>query len=332
MGGNMDNDQNIQPLLEVKNLKTYFPIYGGVLSRHQGYVHAVDDVSFTVHPEETLGIVGESGCGKTTLLQTIIRLVPATSGSIIFEEKDLLTLSATEMRTLRKDIQIVFQDPYGSLNPRMTIGEIIGEPLEIHTDMTKERIKSRVKDLLSCVGLETSYIDRHPHEFSGGQRQRISIARALALNPKLILCDEPLSALDVSIQSQIINLLSDLQNEFNLTYIFISHALNVVRHVSDKVAVMYLGKIVEIAPVDAIYNNPQHPYTKALLSAIPVPNPKFEHEKIRLEGEIPSPKNPPPGCRFSTRCPYATKECKEREPELREFAPDCFAACILKET
>lgn len=318
-----------QPLLEVQNLKTYFPIYGGAFSKRQGYVHAVDDVSFCVYPHETLGIVGESGCGKTTLIQTLLCLTPITAGSIRFEGQELKALSKQELRMLRKDMQIVFQDPFASLDPRMTIGKTIAEPLKIYTDMDKEQILARTTELLGYVGLEPSHLERYPHEFSGGQRQRVSIARALALNPKLILCDEPVSALDVSIQSQILNLFRGLQRKLNLTYIFISHALNVVRYVSDKVAVMYLGKIVEMGPVNAIYENPRHPYTKALLSSIPVPDPARERQKIRLTGDVPSPKNPPPGCRFSSRCPYVKEACTEREPRLVELEPGCFVDCIL---
>lgn len=316
-------------LLEVKNLKTYFPIYGGVLGRFQGYVHAVDGVSFDLYNGETLGLVGESGCGKSTLAQTIMRLVPATSGSVYFEGRDLFAFSPSEMRRLRKDLQIVFQDPYASLNPRMTVGEIVGEPLLVHGIASEKERKHQVQELLDLVGLESAYYDRYPHEFSGGQRQRISIARSLALKPKLVLCDEPVSALDVSIQSQILNLLKKLQSEFNLTYIFIAHGLNVIRHVSDRVGVMYLGQLVEVAPVDSLFANPLHPYTEALLSAIPVPDPSVKQERILLEGDIPSPKNPPTGCRFHTRCQYATAQCQQQQPVLREVRSNCWVACHL---
>ena len=317
------------PLLEVMHLKKYFPVKDRALLAKREYVHAVDDVSFEVYPHETLGIVGESGCGKSTLLQTIMRIVPATEGEITFCGKDWLALSKDDLRKLRKEMQIVFQDPYSSLDPRMTIGEAIGEPFEIHTRLDSKEIKDRVLALLRCVGLGEEYYDRHPHEFSGGQRQRISIARAIALRPKLVLCDEPVSALEVSIDSQILNLLKDLQKQFGLTYIFISHALNVVKHVSDRVAVMYLGRIVEIASVYEIYEHPRHPYTQALLSSIPVISDrgKTGRERIVLEGDLPNPKNPPTGCRFHTRCRYATPICAREEPELRTCENGTQVAC-----
>lgn len=318
-----------EPLLEVKDLKKYFPVRDNTLLGGKEYVHAVDGVSFDVYPNETLGIVGESGCGKSTLLQTIMRIVPVTEGEINFCGKDWLAQSRSELRRSRKDMQIVFQDPYSSLDPRMTIGQAISEPFEIHTSLSKAEIKEKVIDLLHCVGLEEEYYDRHPHEFSGGQRQRVSIARAIALHPKLILCDEPVSALDVSIQSQILNLLKHLQDQFGLTYIFISHALNVVKHVSDRIAVMYLGKIVEIAPVEEIYEHPRHPYTEALLSSIPVISngTKPARQRIVLEGDLPSPKNPPKGCRFHTRCRYAQPICSEIEPSAVDCGNGSMVVC-----
>ena len=320
---------NGAPLLQVQHLKTYFPVYGGALSRLQGYVHAVDDVSLEVYKGETLGLVGESGCGKSTLARTIMRIEPATSGSVLFDGKDVLALKKSELRPMRKELQMIFQDPYSSLDPRMKIGDIIAEPLLVHgmTDAAERR--EEVYRTLDVVGLDRSYAERYPHEFSGGQRQRISIARSLVLKPKLILCDEPVSALDVSIQSQILNLLRKLQDKMDLTFIFISHALNVIRHVSDRVCVMYLGRVVETAPSERIFENPQHPYTKALLSAIPIPDPTVKRERILLKGDIPSPKDPPKGCRFHTRCPYATARCAEEAPQLREIESGHFAACHL---
>lgn len=318
-----------QPLLKVKGLKTYFPVYGGIFGNLQGYVHAVDDVSFNVYKGETLGLVGESGCGKSTLAQTIMRIVPATSGSINMDGKDVLALSREELRRLRSDFQIIFQDPYSSLDPRMSIGSIIEEPLLVHGITDAKERRRRAIDIMNVVGLEESYFERYPHEFSGGQRQRVSIARSLILYPKLMLCDEPVSALDVSIQSQILNLIKKLQKQFDLTLIFISHSLNVVRHVSDRVAVMYLGKIVEIADSEDIFNKPKHPYTKALLSAIPLPDPFLKRERILLQGDLPSPKNPPDGCRFHTRCPEAIDRCKYETPEIMDFGDGHCAACHL---
>lgn len=325
----MNNEKNTtnMPLLSVSHLKKHFPIRGKSLTAETEYVKAVDDISFVVNKNETLGLVGESGCGKTTLIRSIMLLEKPTSGTLTFEDKDLLNLNPKDLRHLRRDFQIVFQDPYSALDPRMTIGEIIAEPLVVHKIGTKEEREEQVKELLKMVGLETSYYGRHAHEFSGGQRQRICIARALALKPKLILCDEPVSALDVSIQAQILNLLKNLQEEFDLTYIFISHALNVVRHVSDKVGVMYLGKLVELASVDQLYDNPQHPYTKALLSAIPIPDPEATKERILLTGDIPSPQNPPSGCNFHTRCPFVKDICKTQEPEFKERSTGCYVAC-----
>lgn len=325
-----------KPLLEVSNLQTFYPVYGGMFSTVKAHVHAVDGVSFRVWPHETLGIVGESGCGKSTLIHTIMCLEQATGGSVSFDGKTVFDKSGkkgtskADMQEIRRNMQIVFQDPYSSLDPRITVGQIIEEPFKIHRLYSQEDRKEEVWKLLDMVGLEREYYDRYPHEFSGGQRQRICIARALALKPKLILCDEPVSALDVSIQSQILNLLKKLQNTYGLTYIFISHALNVVRYVSDRVGVMYLGKIVELAPSDRLYKNPRHPYTEALLSAIPTPDPTVKKERIILQGELPDPKNPPLGCRFCNRCPYAKDICREREPLLREIEPDYYVACHFR--
>ena len=317
-------------LLQVVDLKKHFPIYGGLLSRVAGYVYAVDGVSFSVKRGETFGLVGESGCGKTTAGRVILRLEPATSGKVFFEGRELLSLPASEMRKLRREMQIIFQDPFASLNPRMTIGEIIGEPLEIHEVGEASERRERVKELLEVVGLQASQAHRYPHEFSGGQRQRIGIARALVLNPKLMICDEPVSALDVSIQSQILNLLKGLQKQFNLTYLFVAHGLNVIKHVSDRVGVMYLGKLMEMAGVNDLFAAPYHPYTEALLSAIPVPDPEYRRERIVLEGDVPSPVNPPPGCRFHTRCRYAQAICKEEEPTLRQVGGERWVSCHLR--
>ncbi|MCP8615894.1 ABC transporter ATP-binding protein [Salirhabdus salicampi] len=306
------------PLLKVTNLKQYFPIKGGFFSRTVNHVKAVDDISFDVYPGETLSIVGESGCGKSTTGRAILRLEDPTEGNVMFDETDLLSLSNGQMRHVRKDIQVIFQDPFASLNPRQTVGRILEEALQILHNMSAKERKERVKELLEQVGLRPEYITRFPHEFSGGQRQRIGIARALAANPKLIICDEAVSALDVSVQAQILNLLKKLQKEYNFTYLFISHDLGVVRHISDRVMVMYLGKIVEIGSKKEIFENPKHPYTKALLSSIPEPNRKKKKERIILQGDVPSPINPPSGCRFHTRCPIATEYCKENEPVLEQ--------------
>ncbi len=313
-------------LLEVKNVKKYFPISKGFFGI-KGDIKAVDGVSFTVNKGETVGIVGESGCGKSTLARTILKLHEPTSGEVIFNGQDIFSLKNKNMRKVRQDIQLIFQDPYSSLNPRMTIEQIIKEPLIIHGWGDKEKRKQRVRELVDIVGLNVNQLKRYPHEFSGGQRQRIGIARALALNPKLVVCDEPVSALDVSIQSQILNLLRSLQQKLDLTFIFIAHDLSVVKHVSDKVIVMYLGKIVEIAKEKDLYDNALHPYTKALLSAIPDPNPLKRKKRIILEGDVPSPSNPPSGCRFHTRCPYAQEKCSLEEPILEKYEEEHFAAC-----
>ena len=310
-------------LLEVRNLVKHFPV-----ENSDDVVQAVDDVTFEIRAGETLGLVGESGCGKSTVGRNILRLQEPTRGEVWFESRNILELGSEDMRAIRREMQIIFQDPYASLNPRLSILSIVSEPLKIHGVSSKTERRDRVADLLSKVGLDPNYMNRYPHEFSGGQRQRIGIARALALNPKLIVCDEPVSALDVSVQAQVVNLLQDLQSEFGLTYLFISHGLAVVEHISNRVAVMYLGKIVEIADSRELYKNPLHPYTKALLSAIPVPDPKVKRERIILRGDVPTPINPPSGCRFRTRCPIAIPECAEVVPELREIAPDHTAACI----
>ncbi|HPT84152.1 MAG TPA: dipeptide ABC transporter ATP-binding protein [Limnochordia bacterium] len=317
-------------LLEVRHLVKHFPIRQGIIfSRQVGAVQAVDDISFTVHKGETLGLVGESGCGKTTTGRLILRLIEPTSGDIIFDGKNIPQLSKDELRELRKDMQIIFQDPYGSLNPRMTVGDIIGEPLHIHKLARGAEREKRVRELLEVVGLSAFHARRFPHEFSGGQRQRIGIARALAVRPRLIICDEPVSALDVSIQAQVINLLQDLQAEFDLTYIFIAHDLSVVKHISDRVAVMYLGKIVELTDKNELYRNPKHPYTQALLSAIPEADPTIKKERILLKGDVPSPINPPKGCRFHTRCPKVMDICRVEEPKFVDSGGGHFVACHL---
>ena len=316
-------------ILKVNNLKMYFPIKRGVIQRVVGHVHAVDDVSFEVYKGETLGLVGESGCGKTTTGRTILKLYEPSGGNILFEGTDLVNLRGEEMRMARRKIQMIFQDPYASLNPRMTVEQIIGEPLVVHGLARGHEIRDKVKDLLSLVGLNPAYVDRYPHEFSGGQRQRIGVARAIALQPDLIVCDEPISALDVSIQAQVVNLLEDLQRDFNLTYIFIAHDLSMVRHISTRVIVMYLGVFVELAERDELYSNPLHPYTIGLLSAVPIPDPFVEEKRKRiiLEGDVPSPINPPSGCRFRTRCPLAQQLCAEERPEWQEVKPGHFVAC-----
>jgi oligopeptide transport system ATP-binding protein len=313
-------------IVQVRNLVKHFPV-----ENSDDVVQAIDDVSFDILAGETLGLVGESGCGKSTVGRCILRLHEPTSGDVLFEGQNIIGLPNSEMQRLRREMQIIFQDPYASLNPRLTILSIVSEPLLIHRIGNKTERRDRVADLMKKVGLDPNYMTRYPHEFSGGQRQRIGIARALALNPKLIIADEPVSALDVSVQAQVVNLLQDLQAEFGLTYLFISHGLAVVEHISQRVAVMYLGKIVEIAEARELYENPLHPYTKALLSAIPIPDPKKKRERIMLQGDVPTPINPPSGCRFRTRCPWAIEECAKIVPELREIRENHFAACIRVE-
>ena len=318
-----------QPLIEIKELSKFFPIRGGLLSREIASVKAVQSISLQIKKGETLGLVGESGCGKSTLGRCIIRLLEPSAGRIIFEGQDVTNLRGEDLRNLRRKMQIIFQDPYASLNPRMTVGSIIAEPLDIHRlfDSKKDRL-DRVKQLIELVGLRPEHINRYPHEFSGGQRQRIGIARALAVDPSFIVCDEPVSALDVSIQAQVINLLMDLQQRLGLTYLFIAHDLKVVEHISNRVAVMYLGKVVETADADELYRNPSHPYTRALLSAIPVPDPRGKEKRIILTGDVPSPINPPSGCYFHPRCPDMIEECKKTCPTLAETRPQHHTACI----
>ncbi len=318
-----------ETLLEVNGLKKHFPIKGGVLQRQVAAVKAVDGVSFTVRKGETLGIVGESGCGKSTTGRLLLQLIEPTEGSVRFEEKDVTSLSKKELRKLRREMQMVFQDPFASLNPRHTVERILEEPLIVHGIGKSAERKKMVRDLLETVGLSSYHAKRYPHQFSGGQRQRIGIARALMTKPKLIIADEPVSALDVSIQSQVLNLMQELQEEFDLTYIFIAHDLGVVRHISDRVGVMYLGKMVELADSEKLYKNPLHPYTQALLSAVPVPDPDYKRESIILTGDIPSPSSPPAGCAFHTRCQACMDICKTETPEFREIEPGHYAACHL---
>jgi oligopeptide/dipeptide ABC transporter ATP-binding protein len=319
------------PLLSVRGLVKHFPVKKGLLQRTVGQVHAVDGISFDIAERETLGLVGESGCGKSTAGKTILKLLEPTEGEIRIKGERIDTLSRREMRPYRRELQVVFQDPYSSLNPRLRIGDIIGEPLVNYGVSGGSELEDRVSQLALKVGLRAEALDRFPHEFSGGQRQRIGIARALALNPSLIICDEPVSALDVSVQAQVINLLGDLQREFGLSYLFVAHDLAVVEHISDRIAVMYLGKIVEIADKQALFARPQHPYTEALLSAVPVPDPEAAKKRIILKGDVPSPINPPSGCRFHTRCPYASDRCSKEEPAMREVMPGHHVACHLRE-
>lgn len=318
-------------LLDVRKLKMYFPVRRGLLiERTVGHVHAVDDISFQVKKGETLGLVGESGCGKSTTGRAIVRLYNPTAGEVYFKGVDLARLSGNQLRHARREMQMIFQDPFASLDPRMTVGGIISEPLEIHNLATRKEREEKVREMLRIVGLNPYFANRYPHEFSGGQRQRIGVARALVLEPEFVVCDEPISALDVSIQAQLINLLEDLQEQYNLTYLFIAHDLAVVRHISDRVAVMYLGKLVEVADRNELYEIPLHPYTRALLSAVPVPDPVVEKRRSRiiLHGDVPSPVNPPSGCRFHTRCPFARADCSESEPPLEEVRPGHWVACF----
>jgi len=322
--------QRDQVLVEVKNLKKYFPVTRGIIfQRHVGDIKAVDGISFDIRQGETLGLVGESGCGKSTTGRTILQLYRPTGGKVYFEGEDLTALKGNVLRRMRQRMQMIFQDPYASLNPRMTVGSIVGEPLEVHGVARGVEKRERVQELLQLVGLNPYFVNRYPHEFSGGQRQRIGVARALALNPSFIVCDEPISSLDVSIQAQVVNLLEDLQEQFGLTYLFIAHDLSMVRHISDRVAVMYLGKIVELTDRDSLYENPLHPYTQALLSAVPIPDPVVEEtrQRIILEGDVPSPANPPRGCNFNTRCPVAMDICHQEEPEFKEVEDGHWVAC-----
>ena len=317
------------PLLEVRHLKKYFPVEKNLFGKPTRFLRAVDDVSFTLGRGKTIGVVGESGCGKTTLGRTILQLTPTTAGEVIFDGKNLEKLTKHELIPLRRDLQIIFQDPFSSLSPRMPVGEIIGEAVRVHHIVPDRQVKEYVLNVMKRCGLADHYYNRYPHEFSGGQRQRICIARALALGPKLVICDEPVSALDVSIQAQIINLLGDLQRDTGVSYVFISHDLSVVEYISDEVLVMYLGNMMEKAPKEAIFQNPLHPYTKALFSAVPIPDPKRKHERITLQGDIPSPSNPPAGCKFHTRCEHCMEICRNTVPQFHEAEKDHFVACHL---
>lgn len=322
-----DNDV----LLEVKGLKKYFPVRRGIFKRVVAQIKAVDGISFFIRKGETLGLVGESGCGKTTAGRSILRLIEPSAGEILFnwdgKKIDIAKLGGKQLKALRKEMQIIFQDPYSSLNPRMTIGDIVGEPLIVHKVARGKEREARVRELLEAVGLNPQYMKRYPHEFSGGQRQRIGIARALALDPQLIIADEPVSALDVSIQAQVLNLMEDLQEEFGLTYLFIAHDLSVVKHISDRVAVMYLGKIAEMTKTDELFKNPKHPYTEALMTAVPIPDPDYQMERIILKGDVPSPINPPSGCNFHPRCQYAQRICSEEEPKFEDVGGEHFVSC-----
>ena len=322
---------NTENLLEVRDVVKHYPVTGGIFLRQIASVKAVDGVSLGILPGETLGLVGESGCGKSTLGRIILRLEEPTRGDILFQGESILGYDAEKMRKLRREMQIIFQDPFSSLNPRKNVAHIVGEPLFVHGMTDRQEREARVLELLQVVGLKKEHMRRYPHQFSGGQRQRIGVARALALNPKLIICDEAVSALDVSIRGQVINLLQDLQKEFGLTYLFISHDLSVVEHISDRVAVMYLGKLVELTDAETLYKTPLHPYTQALLSAAPIPDPRRKKKRVILTGDVPSPISPPPGCRFHTRCLYAKEICRDQEPPLREVRIDHFAACIFAE-
>ncbi|MBU8912791.1 MAG: ATP-binding cassette domain-containing protein [Spirochaetales bacterium] len=317
------------PLLEVKGLRKYFELRTGLLNSRKSYLKAVDGISFEIRKGETFGLVGESGCGKSTTGRTIIRLYEATGGEVMFDGVDLTTLPEKELRPYRKRIQMIFQDPYASLNPRMTVTDIIGEGIQIHNPSTAQARQEVIYDLLARVGLKREHANRYPHEFSGGQRQRIGIARALAVGPELVVCDEPISALDVSVQAQVVNMLEDLQDDMGLTYLFIAHDLSMVKHISDRIGVMYLGVLMEVCGSEELYSNPTHPYTKALLSAIPIPDPELtrKNKRVVLKGDVPSPIDPPVGCRFASRCPVATSICREETPELREMGSDHFAAC-----
>lgn len=323
------NSTELKSLVDIQDLRKYFPITKGISARVTGRVHAVDGVSFSIKAGETFGLVGESGCGKTTVARLILRLLQPSSGNIYFQGTDITAIKERRLRNLRREMQIIFQDPMASLNPRLTIGDLISEPLEVHGIGNKKEREQQVERLLEAVGLRQNHCYNFPHELSGGQRQRVGIARALALKPKLIIADEPVSALDVSIRSQIINLLYDLQEEFNLTYLFIAHDMSVIKHISNRVGVMYLGKLLELAPKEILFKRPHHPYTQALLSAIPIPNPEIQRTRILLQGDVPNPINPPSGCRLHTRCLYTSDRCKEEQPLLREIELNHFAACHL---
>lgn len=325
------NQPQRKVLVEVNNLVKYFPVRSGLLRRVKAWVKAVDNVSFFIYEGESFGLVGESGCGKTTVGRTILRLIPATSGEVLFDGQNIYDLNSSALKKLRRDMQIIFQDPYSSLDPRMPVGESIAEGLHIHSQKNAQERNDIVVEMLNRVGMRAEHARRYPHEFSGGQRQRIGIARALTLHPKFIVCDEPVSALDVSIQAQVLNILKDLQRDFKLTYLFIAHNLSVVEHFSDRVGVMYLGKLVEMASRDDLYREPLHPYTQALMSAIPMPDPTFRRQRILLQGDVPSPVNPPKGCRFHTRCPLAVAQCRQEEPPFKDYGDLHYAACWLLE-